>query len=83
MFDDITTASLLEAIDRALGCYTQPDVWTALQRTGMAADFSWSRSAAEYIALYERVTQDPFEHPDCRRQRLQKAPAELSTSLNG
>jgi len=83
VFDDITTASLLEAIDRALGCYTQPDVWTALQRTGMAADFSWSRSAAEYIALYERVTQDPFEHPDCRRQRLQKAPAELSTSLNG
>jgi starch synthase len=79
VFDDVTSASLLEAIDRALGCYTQPDVWTALQRTGMAADFSWLRSAAEYIALYERIIEAPFEHPDCRQQRLHKIPAELST----
>ena len=70
VFDNMDAESLLGAIDRALGCYTRPDVWTTLQTTGMAQDFSWSRSAEEYIRLYERIVKDPVEHPDCRRQRI-------------
>ena len=79
VFADMDAESLLNAIDRALGCYTRPDVWTALQTTGMGQDFSWSRSAAAYIRLYERIVKDPVEHPDCRRQRLARelaAPAD-------
>jgi starch synthase len=70
VFDDISAGSLLDAIDRALGCYTLPDVWTAMQAAGMSADFSWSRSAEAYLALYERICKDPLEHPDCRRRGL-------------
>jgi starch synthase len=66
LFEEISTAALLEAIDRALGCYAEPDVWAALQQHGMAADFSWSRSASDYLALYEKVIRHPLEHPDCR-----------------
>jgi starch synthase len=70
VFDGMDAESLLDAIDRALGCYTRPDRWRTLQTTGMSQDFSWSRSAGEYLRLYERVVKDPVEHPDCRRQRL-------------
>lgn len=65
VFDEIKSAALLEAVDRALGCYAQPEVWAALLRRGMAADFSWSRSASDYQALYEKVIRHPLEHPDC------------------
>jgi starch synthase len=70
VFDGMDAESLLDAIDRALGCYTRPDRWRTLQTRGMSQDFSWSRSAGEYLRLYERVVKDPVEHPDCRRQRL-------------
>jgi len=62
MFNDISTAALLEAIDRALDCYQRPDVWASLQRRGMAADFSWSHSGREYLALYEKVIRHPLPH---------------------
>ena len=79
VFDNMEAVALLDAIDRALSCYSRPEVWTALQTTGMAQDFSWSRSAAEYIRLYERIVKDPVEHPDCRRQRLAAELSETAT----
>jgi glycogen synthase len=30
-------------------------VWQRLQRRGMQQDFSWTRSAAEYVNLYTAV----------------------------
>jgi starch synthase len=33
--------------------YKEPAVWTTLQQNGMAADFSWERSAREYSRIYE------------------------------
>jgi starch synthase len=68
VFDRLDARSLLGAIDRALAAYARPDLWRALQATGMAGDFSWSRSAEEYIRLYRHIIQEPFEHPDCRRR---------------
>lgn len=70
VFDKMDAESLLGAIDRTLSCYTRPEVWTALQTTGMNQDFSWSRSAEAYIRLYEHIAKNPFEHPDCRRPGL-------------
>jgi len=29
--------------------------WRRLQATGMRQDFSWGRSAAKYVAAYQRV----------------------------
>jgi starch synthase len=78
LFDDISASALLEAIDRALGCYSLPDVWTGLQSNGMAADFSWSRSAEDYLELYRRIAEDRVEHPDCRRHGVRHNPAEAS-----
>jgi starch synthase len=46
---------LLHAIDRALNLFKRKDVWKDLQQTAMRQDFSWSRSASAYVALYEQV----------------------------
>ena len=35
--------------------YKDADVWNSLQSNGMAADFSWGRSAREYGNVYERA----------------------------
>src|SRR5512143_2241003 len=44
-FKAYTTKALIATLDRALVAYTDPDRWQALQRRGMAADFSWNTSA--------------------------------------
>ena len=40
---------------RALAAYPNKKVWTRLQKNGMRADFSWDRSAAEYVKMYQRL----------------------------
>jgi starch synthase len=54
-----TPAAFQEALERALTLYhTQPDVWLRLLRTGMAQDWSWRRSAAEYERLYLSMQEE-------------------------
>jgi len=41
-------------LDWALDVYAgRPDAWRRMQERGMRADFSWTKSAGDYIALYE------------------------------
>jgi len=53
VFDRADLVSLYSAVVRALVAYTQPAEWSALQTRGMRADFSWTHSAQEYVAMYE------------------------------
>jgi starch synthase len=47
---------LLDAVRRALDLYhNRPDDWLRLARNGMRQDWSWGRSAREYVKLYERL----------------------------
>jgi len=55
MFDEYSSAAFWDALERARRVYADPKQWRELQRRGMRSDFSWSRSAAEYSALYERA----------------------------
>jgi starch synthase len=50
-------AALLEALNRALAVFDDPPRWQALQMAGMQQDFSWDRSAREYVKIYERSLQ--------------------------
>jgi starch synthase len=47
--------ALLEAIRSALAAYRDRERWAGMVKAGMAKDFSWSTSAAEYMALYRRL----------------------------
>ncbi|MGC8604417.1 MAG: glycogen synthase, partial [Desulfomonilaceae bacterium] len=48
-----------KAVSKAIRVYReQPDVWKRLMTRGMKKDFSWNRSAKEYLALYERSVEN-------------------------
>jgi starch synthase len=54
-FETATPGDLLDALGRAVEVFGSTDAWRALMKNAMAADFSWNRSAAEYLALYGRI----------------------------
>jgi 1,4-alpha-glucan branching enzyme len=55
VFRDYDGAALLEAVDRALATYRQEDRWAVLMSNAMTTDYSWNRSAGEYLKLYRRL----------------------------
>ena len=54
-FRDYSPLALGETIGRACDAYAQTSVWSQLVRTGMKQDWSWARSAQEYVKLYQRI----------------------------
>ncbi len=53
-FEPYDSKAMLEAIRRALRLYSEePQKWRRLAVNGMEQDFSWNRSAAEYLELYD------------------------------
>jgi starch synthase len=54
-FHDYSSFALSETLRRAVALFAKPEVWSALMTTGMKQDWSWGRSAREYVALYERM----------------------------
>jgi starch synthase len=52
-FWEYSGGALLHAIRQALHNYSDEGVWRRIQLNGMAKDFSWNTSAAEYAKLYE------------------------------
>ncbi|MEO8429969.1 MAG: glycogen synthase [Acidobacteriota bacterium] len=55
MFDQYSATALWDALERMMRVYAQPEKWAQLQSHGMQADFSWTRSAAQYGALYAQA----------------------------
>lgn len=47
----------LAAIQRALSVFPDKDAWQTLMRNGMACNFDWTKPAAEYVQVYERVAR--------------------------
>jgi starch synthase len=54
-FDGAHYHGLASAISRTIALYRQSETWRQIQRNGMAADFSWGRSAGEYAAIYQQL----------------------------
>ena len=55
VFSEASSSALLEAIKRALILYSMPDYWKKMQINAMKKDFSWQRSAEQYLSLYENI----------------------------
>jgi starch synthase len=47
--------ALWKAINKAVQCFADKELWQQLMRQAMARDFSWPRSAGEYLKLYQRL----------------------------
>ncbi|MCA9107563.1 MAG: glycogen synthase GlgA [Planctomycetales bacterium] len=55
-FREYRSEALLETVRRALEVFTHhPDQWGRLVECGMRQDWSWSRSARQYVSLYEQL----------------------------
>jgi starch synthase len=55
LFADYDPRALLETLRAALGAFPNRKLWTRLQKNGMRMDFSWDRSAGEYVKMYKRL----------------------------
>ena len=56
-FQEYTGEAFLQAVQEALAVYRDKKAWRGLQVSGMAKDFSWKASAAEYARLYETARE--------------------------
>ncbi len=56
-FAPVNYEGLADAITRTIGLYRNRPVWEQIQRSGMAADFSWAQSGRDYAALYRRLKE--------------------------
>jgi len=54
-FSAFNRAALLASLDQALALFQQPAEWRKLMTRTMEKDFSWSRTAHEYIEVYQQV----------------------------
>lgn len=57
-FQTYNAHDMLGAIQRAEKLYQDKAAWKAAMRSAMSCDFSWGKSAKEYIAAYERIMKD-------------------------
>jgi starch synthase len=57
-FAGVNYRAFAMAVSRTVALYHQPDVWKAVQRNGMKADFSWARSGKAYAELYSQLVTE-------------------------
>ena len=55
VFQDRSAAALLKAVDRARAAYEDRQLMRRLRARAMKLDFSWAKSAAEYLEFYEEA----------------------------
>jgi starch synthase len=56
IFKEPTSKAFLDAVMQAVTVWkTTPDAWQAMVRRAMHQEFTWERSAAEYIELYREL----------------------------
>ena len=56
-FDRYEPLDLFSSLVRAAEGFRFKDQWRTLQQRGMAEDFSWTKSAIEYEAIYKKITE--------------------------
>ena len=56
-FYDYSSKAMLDAINRALKVYKDKNTWISLIKRCMIEDFSWQRSAKEYMGLYKKAIE--------------------------
>jgi starch synthase len=52
-FQEYSSLAFSETLRQACDVYRKPEVWNRLIATGMKQDWSWNRSAKQYVELYK------------------------------
>jgi starch synthase len=56
-FSEASAPAMIAAVRGALAAFKLRKAWDTLVRNAMAGDFSWEKSAGEYMRLYDRITE--------------------------
>jgi starch synthase len=56
---DASPVALMDGLHRMVKAYSQPRRRAAMQRRGMAIDWSWKRPAATHMEWYQRLVDEP------------------------
>src|SRR5712671_6827959 len=57
-FQTYSAAALAKAMRKALALFEEKELFHRFRTNAMAADFSWQRTTAEYLKVYERAGRD-------------------------
>ena len=57
-FKSYNAHDMLGAINRAVGAYYNREYWPTLVQRALECDFSWGKSANEYIKMYNKILKD-------------------------
>jgi starch synthase len=57
VFQEYSSLALSECLRQACDANGRPEVWKQLVATGMGQDWSWSRSARQYVELYQKTME--------------------------
>ena len=67
LFAPYDPRAFVDTLRDALAVYPNRKLWSRLQKNGMKVDFSWDRSAGEYVKMYKRLR--PKKRPAAPRAR--------------
>lgn len=56
-FQEYSPLALSDTLRQACDAYRRPELWRQLIATGMAQDWSWARSAKQYVELYRKMME--------------------------
>jgi starch synthase len=54
-FNEYSSQALAKAFRKALALYKEPELFQRFRANGMSADFSWKRTAEQFVQVYHRV----------------------------
>lgn len=58
LFDDDENGNLLSAVKSAIKLHQNPSVYRTVQSTAMGKNFSWQKSAQNYLEIYQRIADN-------------------------
>ena len=59
VFEKYQASALVTAMERAIAAWQEPRRWAGMIKTAMRQDFSWRRSAREYLGVYRKLIASP------------------------
>jgi len=83
-FANYASGDMLYVIREAVYLYKDyPDAFGRLRRRAMQADFSWARSAKDYLRIYANITGTPWPAVPAEAAPEEEAPVEEAAAIVG